>query len=112
MKLLFSDICNFTPLTTSLEPYQLVQTLNDLFGKFDDAAEVMGGIPPHIAILGGGRAESQWSGIRISENTFKCTCHWFTKKILVSLENNVAMLFWIINKQGLGSRWALSNFSL
>ena len=40
VSILYADICNFTPLTTTLEPYQLVQTLNDLFGKFDDAAEV------------------------------------------------------------------------
>ena len=39
VSILYADICNFTPLTTTLEPYQLVQTLNDLFGKFDDAAE-------------------------------------------------------------------------
>ena len=38
--ILFADICNFTPLTTTLSVDKLVETLNDLFGKFDDAADV------------------------------------------------------------------------
>ena len=40
VSILFSDICNFTPLTTTLPVDKLVETLNDLFGKFDDAADV------------------------------------------------------------------------
>ena len=40
VSILFADICNFTPLTTTLKVEKLVETLNDLFGKFDDAAEV------------------------------------------------------------------------
>ena len=38
--MLFADICNFTQLTERLEVDKLVKTLNDLFGKFDLAAEV------------------------------------------------------------------------
>ncbi|XP_023319662.1 adenylate cyclase type 2 [Eurytemora carolleeae] len=37
--IVFADICNFTPLTVTLKPQELVETLNDLFGKFDDAAK-------------------------------------------------------------------------
>ena len=40
VSILFADICNFTPLTTTLPVDKLVETLNDLFGKFDDAADV------------------------------------------------------------------------
>jgi class 3 adenylate cyclase len=40
VSILFADIQNFTPLTTTLSAQQLVETLNDLFGKFDDAAKV------------------------------------------------------------------------
>jgi class 3 adenylate cyclase len=38
--MLFADICKFTELTTRLPVDKLVKTLNDLFGKFDLAAEV------------------------------------------------------------------------
>ena len=41
VSILYADIVNFTVLTTKLSPDQLVMMLNDLFGKFDDAAEVM-----------------------------------------------------------------------
>lgn len=40
VSILYADIVNFTVLTTRLSPDQLVVMLNDLFGKFDDAAEV------------------------------------------------------------------------
>jgi hypothetical protein len=40
VSILFADICNFTPLTTTLRVDKLVETLNDLFGKFDEAADV------------------------------------------------------------------------
>ena len=54
MSILYADICNFTPLTEKFTVKQivngqevtvdriedLVATLNDLFGKFDDAADV------------------------------------------------------------------------
>lgn len=39
VSILFADICNFTPLTTTLSVQKLVETLNDLFGSFDEAAE-------------------------------------------------------------------------
>ena len=42
VSILFADICSFTSLTTTLSVEKLVETLNDLFGKFDDAAEVRG----------------------------------------------------------------------
>lgn len=41
VSILFADICNFTKLTTTLKVDKLVETLNELFGKFDDAAEVI-----------------------------------------------------------------------
>ena len=41
VSILFADICNFTPLTTTLSAAKLVETLNDLFGRFDEAAEVI-----------------------------------------------------------------------
>ena len=54
MSILYADICNFTPLTEKFTKKEiingetvtvdriedLVSTLNDLFGKFDDAADV------------------------------------------------------------------------
>ena len=40
VSMLFADICKFTQLTTLLSVDKLVKTLNDLFGKFDLAAEV------------------------------------------------------------------------
>ena len=40
ISILFADICKFTELTTTLSVDKLVETLNDLFGKFDDAADV------------------------------------------------------------------------
>ena len=54
MSILYADICNFTPLTEKFTKKEiingetvtvdriedLVATLNDLFGKFDDAADV------------------------------------------------------------------------
>ncbi len=40
VSMLFADICKFTELTTRLPVDKLVKTLNDLFGKFDLAAEV------------------------------------------------------------------------
>lgn len=37
---LYADIVNFTPLTTTLPSGNLVALLNELFGKFDEAAKV------------------------------------------------------------------------
>ncbi len=50
MSILFADICNFTPLTTMLKVEKLVETLNDLFGKFDESADRHGCL--RIKILG------------------------------------------------------------
>ena len=36
---LYADIVNFTPLTTTLPSGTLVAILNELFGKFDEAAK-------------------------------------------------------------------------
>lgn len=38
--ILFADIVNFTPLSSSLTASDLVKTLNDLFGRFDQIAQV------------------------------------------------------------------------
>lgn len=38
--LLYADIVNFTPLSEQLSASELVQTLNDLFGRFDELAQV------------------------------------------------------------------------
>ena len=38
--ILFADIVNFTPLTVKLSAEDLVETLNQLFGRFDEAAKV------------------------------------------------------------------------
>ncbi|XP_026848978.1 adenylate cyclase type 2-like [Drosophila persimilis] len=37
--ILFADIVNFTPLSSSLTASDLVKTLNDLFGRFDQIAQ-------------------------------------------------------------------------
>lgn len=39
VSILFADIVKFTQLTAKLDASQLVETLNDLFGKFDDIAQ-------------------------------------------------------------------------
>lgn len=39
VSILYADICNFTPLTTKLPVDQLVEMLNELFGRFDCASE-------------------------------------------------------------------------
>ncbi|CAL8101856.1 unnamed protein product [Orchesella dallaii] len=38
VSIIFADIVNFTPLTVKLRADELVETLNELFGKFDAAA--------------------------------------------------------------------------
>ena len=40
VSILYADIVNFTPLTTNMPVDQLVQMLNHLFGRFDEAGEV------------------------------------------------------------------------
>lgn len=42
MTILYADIVNYTEMTTKLKPAtKLVETLNELFGRFDDASEVI-----------------------------------------------------------------------
>lgn len=38
--ILYADIVNFTPLSEQLTASDLVQTLNELFGRFDQIAQV------------------------------------------------------------------------
>jgi adenylate cyclase 2 len=40
VSILYADIVNFTPLSETLSAHQLVLTLNQLFGKFDQIAQV------------------------------------------------------------------------
>jgi class 3 adenylate cyclase len=40
VSILYADIVNFTPLSETLSAHQLVLTLNQLFGKFDQLAQV------------------------------------------------------------------------
>jgi hypothetical protein len=40
--ILYADIVNFTPLSEQLSASDLVMTLNDLFGRFDQIAQVRG----------------------------------------------------------------------
>ena len=40
VSILYADIVHFTQLSETLSPYQLVATLNQLFGKFDQIAQV------------------------------------------------------------------------
>lgn len=39
--ILYADIVNFTPLSEQLSASDLVRTLNDLFGRFDQIAQVI-----------------------------------------------------------------------
>jgi len=38
--ILYADIVNFTPLSEQLSASDLVKTLNELFGRFDQIAQV------------------------------------------------------------------------
>lgn len=40
LSILYADIVNFTPLSEKLTASQLVSTLNQLFGRFDQLAQV------------------------------------------------------------------------
>lgn len=40
VSILYADIVNFTPLSEQLSASDLVKTLNDLFGRFDQIAQV------------------------------------------------------------------------
>ncbi|XP_035706917.1 adenylate cyclase type 2 isoform X2 [Folsomia candida] len=48
--IIFSDIVNFTPLTVKMPADELVETLNELFGRFDEAATRNGCV--RIKLLG------------------------------------------------------------
>lgn len=39
MSILYADVVNFSGLTVTLPVQKLVETLNDLFGSFDEASE-------------------------------------------------------------------------
>ena len=41
MSILYADIVNFTPLSETLTAHHLVTTLNQLFGRFDQLAQVI-----------------------------------------------------------------------
>lgn len=43
--ILYADIVNFTPLSEQLTPSDLVKTLNELFGRFDQIAQVSDWLP-------------------------------------------------------------------
>lgn len=40
VSILYADIVNFTPLSEQLTSSDLVKTLNELFGRFDQMAQV------------------------------------------------------------------------
>lgn len=40
VSILYADIVNFTPLSEQLSASDLVKTLNELFGRFDQLAQV------------------------------------------------------------------------
>lgn len=42
ISILYADIVNFTPLSEQLSASDLVKTLNELFGRFDQIAQVGG----------------------------------------------------------------------
>lgn len=42
VSILYADIVNFTPLSEQLSASDLVKTLNELFGRFDQIAQVGG----------------------------------------------------------------------
>lgn len=39
VSILYADVVNYTKMTSSLPVNKLVETLNELFGKFDEASE-------------------------------------------------------------------------
>ncbi|XP_067002907.1 adenylate cyclase type 2 isoform X2 [Anabrus simplex] len=42
VSVLYADVVNYSQLTVSLQPTKLVETLNELFGRFDEASEERG----------------------------------------------------------------------
>lgn len=39
VSILYADVVNYSQLTVSLPPNKLVETLNELFGRFDEVSE-------------------------------------------------------------------------
>lgn len=51
VSILYADIVNFTPLSEQLSASDLVKTLNELFGRFDQIAQVSAILLYLIAII-------------------------------------------------------------
>jgi hypothetical protein len=51
--ILYADIVNFTPLSEQLSASDLVMTLNELFGRFDQIAQVRGRYRPKYLVTSG-----------------------------------------------------------
>ncbi len=51
VSILYADIVNFTPLSEKLTASELVSTLNQLFGRFDQLAQVYTGQKIHFRLL-------------------------------------------------------------
>ncbi|KAH1006845.1 hypothetical protein HUJ05_007539 [Dendroctonus ponderosae] len=49
VSILYADIVNFTPLSEQLSASDLVKTLNELFGRFDQIAQVSMSIPEDLS---------------------------------------------------------------
>lgn len=40
VSILYADVVNYTKISTTLSPLRMVELLNELFGRFDEASEV------------------------------------------------------------------------
>lgn len=40
VSILYADVVNYTKISTTLSPMRMVELLNELFGRFDEASEV------------------------------------------------------------------------
>lgn len=40
VSILYADVVNYTMISTTLSPMRMVELLNELFGRFDEASEV------------------------------------------------------------------------
>lgn len=40
VSILYADVVNYTMISTTLAPMRMVELLNELFGRFDEASEV------------------------------------------------------------------------
>lgn len=41
VSILYADVVNYTMISTTLAPMRMVELLNELFGRFDEASEVI-----------------------------------------------------------------------